>query len=200
MMKPALKDTKLFIPEIPKHWTDRTRAGHRNIWNHDSDDPNKPEISLTPPEQGLYAVRFEDGWYWVCGCEVCHGNTGVYSYIVCHDHDRCVTCGTHREDLTDTPWGRLAGFQCKPCAEKEHADRKAEALAKAREENHSEIDCSYEDSIICPTCASVNEREELHEVGTHRITCDVCDETFNVDIEYEIRYTATKIRESGNAL
>ena len=96
----SLKNTKIYIPEIPKEWTKRIRSGHRNVWNERSTDPELPEISLNPPTNGLYAERFDDGWYWVCGCNKCLENGEPYSYIVCKEHDRCITCGAHRNELT----------------------------------------------------------------------------------------------------
>lgn len=200
LKNPTLKYTKIFIPEIPVDWTNRTRSGHTNIWNQDTKDPaNFPEVSLEPPKQGLYAERYKDGWYWVCGCAKCFGNDDKDSYIVCYEHDRCITCNTHRDDLVRAPWSRCSGFECSPCAEQKHEQRKAEALAQAEEQSHSEVDCWNETHIVCPHCASVNEREELYEQGSHKLTCDVCDKPFNVEIEYEIRYTSTKIQnESGN--
>ncbi|MGX1195823.1 hypothetical protein [Metabacillus sp. SLBN-84] len=196
-MKKMLKDVKILIPDIPVTWLNRTRSGHTNTWTNPD---TKHERSLEPPEQGLYAVRFEDGWYWVCGCEKCLGRPDVHSYIVCHNHDRCLTCHTHREDLTDIPWGMVSGFQCRTCRETERAKKKEVALANAAEMNHSELDCSDEDAIICPTCASVNESEDLNEPGGHNMTCGVCDTPFKVEIEYEIRYTATKIKDERSAV
>lgn len=183
-----LKDTKILIPTIPVEWTDRTRSGHTNIWNYAL--KGLPEVKLDPPQEGLYAVRFEDGWYWVCGCDKCLENGKSYSYIVCHEHNRCVTCRTHRSELNETPWGRADGFQCKPCASREHEERKHEALEKAQKEGHSEDDCWFVAELICPVCASECSSEEMGS-GEHDVTCGTCDTEFVVEIEYEARYTST---------
>lgn len=186
-----LKDTKIFIPEIPKEWEQRTRSGHTNIWNDSWHKNGLPEVKLDPPVKGLYAERFEDGWYWVCGCNKCLENNQPYSYIVCEEHNRCITCGTHRKDLTDTPWGHPDGFQCKPCQASEHEERKQEALRLAKENEHDEWDCFREDKIICPVCASECSSDDMHESGEHETTCYVCDTEFVVEIEYEVKYTSS---------
>ncbi|MCU9614107.1 hypothetical protein OEV98_11100 [Caldibacillus lycopersici] len=186
----TLKDMKIFIPEIPKEWTKRTRSGHTNIWNDDFYNTGLPKVELAPPQRGLYAERFEDGWYWVCGCSKCLENGEKWSYIVCEEHDRCITCGTHRKDLTDIPWGHPDGFQCKPCRTKEHEERKQEALRLAKENGHNEWDCFREDKIICPACASECSSDDMYESEEHEITCHVCDTEFVVEIEYKLLYTS----------
>ncbi|MDQ0414213.1 hypothetical protein [Mesobacillus stamsii] len=186
-----LKDTKIFIPEIPKEWKQRTRFGHTNIWNDSFHRNGLPEVKLDPPTKGLYAKRFEDGWYWVCGCHKCLENNKPYTYIVCEEHNRCITCGTNRKDLTDTPWGHPDGFQCKPCRAREHEERKQEALRLAKENEHDEWDCYREDKIICPVCASECSSDDMHEAGEHEMTCYVCDTEFMVEIEYEVKYTSS---------
>lgn len=185
-----VKDTKILIPEIPKEWTQRSRSGHTNVWNDSYHKNGLPEVQLKPPIKGLYAKRFEDGWYWVCGCHKCLGIDKPYSYIVCHEHDRCVTCGTHRTDLKETPWGGPYGFQCKPCAELEHEENKRQALKEAQERGHSEDDCYYKTDVICPACGSECSDDGMHESREHEVTCDVCDTEFNVEVDYEARYTS----------
>lgn len=187
----GLNDTKIFIPEIPKEWEQRTRSGHTNIWNDNFYGSELPEVKLEPPIRGLYAERFEDGWYWVCGCHKCLNNNKPYSYIVCEEHDRCITCGTHRKEITEIPWGRPDGFQCKPCAAKEHDERKEKALREAKERNHSEDDCWNTAKIICPVCATECSSDDMYEAGEHETTCYVCDTEFNVEIEYEVSYTSS---------
>ncbi|MBB6689940.1 hypothetical protein H7B90_00850 [Cohnella xylanilytica] len=189
-MSQSLKEVKIFIPEIPKEWTQRTRGGHTNIWNDQFFKNGLPEVRLDPPERGLYAERFDDGWYWVCGCNKCLGILGKYSYIVCYEHDRCETCGIHRSELKEAPWGMGSGWQCKPCHEAERATRKAEALAEARARGHSEDDCWRLDKVICPVCGSENSSEDMHESSEHEVECWVCDAEFLVEVEYEPKYTS----------
>lgn len=186
----TLRDTKILIPEIPKEWKLRARSGHTNIWNDSLHRNGLPEVRLEPPMRGLYAERFDDGWYWVCGCHECLENGKPYSYIVCYEHDRCVTCSKHRTELKETPWGRPDGFQCKPCAAKEHEESKNKALKEARERGHSEDDCYYTGNIICPVCGSECSNDYVYGEREHEVTCDVCDTGFIVEIEYETRYTS----------
>ena len=190
-----LKDTKIFIPEIPKEWTQRTRGGHTNIWNDKFHRNGLPEIKLEPPIKGLYAERFDDGWYWVCGCHTCLENNKPWSYIVCEDHDRCIACGTHRKELTESPWGHEFGFQCKACKEKDRYERKEKALNEAKKRGHSEEDCAYTSEIICPLCATKCSNDDLYDQGEHEIMCPVCDTEFILEIEYEVSYTS-RIKES----
>lgn len=183
----SLKDTKILIPDIPHSWEKRTRSGHTNIWNH----KDGAEVKLNPPQRGLFAKRFEDGWYWVCDCPKCLGTDDPYPYIVCDDHDRCETCGVHRDDLQGiTAWGVRAGWQCDTCHKKEHEEQKAAALEKARERGHTEDDCYYTDTLICPVCATECSSEELGS-GEHDVNCYVCDTEFTVEIEYEAKYTSS---------
>jgi hypothetical protein len=184
-----LRDTKIFIPEIPKEWTQRTRGGHTNTWNDPFYWNGLPEVRLDPPSLGLYAELFEDGWYWVCGCHKCLENGKPYSYIVCDEHNRCVTCNTHRTELKEAPWGNPDGFQCKSCASKEQKERKRKARKEARDRGHSENDCYCTREIICPVCASECSNDDMG-AGEHDVTCGVCDTDFTVEIEYEARYTS----------
>lgn len=184
-----LKNTKIFIPEIPVEWTQRMRSGHTNIFNESFNSNPLEEVRLEPPQRGLYAERFEDGWYWVCGCHKCLRIEGRYSYIVCDEHNRCVSCGTHRKDLLETPWVHLDGFQCKPCNEKEHQERKYAALEKAKSKGHTEDDCWRTDDIICPVCASKNSDDDISDEA--EVTCEVCDTEFVVEVHYEVSYTTT---------
>ena len=187
----SLKDTKIFIPEIPVEWTQRTRSGHTNIWNDSFYRSELPEVKLEPPIRGLYAEKFDDGWYWVCGCSKCLKNNEKYSYIVCEEHDRCITCGTHRKELTEIPWGHPDGFQCKPCRKSKDEEQKSKALREARERGHSEEDCCYTSEIICPVCATECSSDDMREAEEYEMTCDVCDTEFIVEIEYEVRFTSS---------
>lgn len=187
----SLKDTKIFIPEIPAEWTQRTRSGHTNVWNDEFYRNELPEIRIDPPQRGLYAERFEDGWYWVCDCPKCLGKDDPYPYIVCDDHNRCETCGIHRNELEGrSAWGVHGGWQCDTCHTKEHEDRKNAAIKAARERGHSVDDCCYINEILCPVCGSENSSDDIHGDDEHEVTCYVCDTEFIVTIDYEPKYTS----------
>lgn len=189
-----MKDTKILIPEIPGEWTQRSRNGHKNIWNSKENErfyrkpTNLPEITLEPPSKGLYAERIDGAWYWVNGCEKCSGNHDKHSYIICDDHNRCETCGIHRSEITDTPWGTRGGWICAPCEKARSAKRKAEALQAAKESGHQETDCYYEDTIICPYCATKRDSDDIHE-SVDGVECEVCEGVFNLEVEYTASYT-----------
>ncbi|WP_300747230.1 hypothetical protein [Pseudomonas sp.] len=140
------KNTKILIPEIPGEWTQRQRNGSLNVWNGTDHHrfhrttTDLPEVSLLPPENGLYAERIDGAWYWVSGCAKCNGTSEKYSYSVCDKHNVCRLCSTHRSKLTETPWGHPDGFTCKPCQDAEDAVAKAAALAKVAETGYDEWD------------------------------------------------------------
>ncbi|MGP3789461.1 hypothetical protein [Pseudomonas sp. B392_1p] len=198
----SLKDTKILIPEIPGDWTDRTRNGHTNEWNRmwPPGQPHRnglPEVILEPPTRGLYAERIDGAWYWVCGCEKCLGNREKYSYITCHEHDRCEHCGIHRQQITEAPWGVTGGWACQPCVTEQKAQRKAEALAAAATSGHSKWDCQLTDEVVCPYCASKFEPDEdISNDCNHE--CDVCGGVYTVETEYSVSYTTRKVDAQGN--
>ena len=185
----SLKDVKIPIPEIPAEWTRRTRSGNTNVWNDSFFQNGLPKVELEPPIKGLYAERFEDGWYWVCGCVRCLDSKD-WTYINCDEHDTCITCGTHRRNIKGTVWGHPKSFECDVCKQKEKQQKKEAALARARELNLNEWDHYREDKIICPVCFSENSNDDMHESGEHDIECSICDTEFIVDIEYDPKYTS----------
>lgn len=191
----SLKDTKILIPEIPGHWTQRTRSGSTQVFNDRWHENGLPEVRLEPPIKGLMAERIEGAWYWVCGCDVCLGNDKSFTYSPCERHDRCVTCDCTRAELSEAPWGgvlgRWRGWQCKPCASKRAAERKAEALAAAAAKGFSEDDCSYTDDILCPHCGSKQSADDIHEDAKGR-ECNVCEGMFDLELHYSVSYTTTK--------
>lgn len=187
----SLKDTKILIPEIPGEWTQRTRSGHTNIWNDPWYQNGLPVVRMEPPQRGLYAERIEGAWYWVCGCERCLGNE-KHSYITCEEHDRCDNCKCPRSALTETPWGTSTGWCCVPCMSLMRAARKSEALAAAAAKDHGEDDCCYTDTIICPYCATEQCSDDHHQ-SANGLICDVCDGTFDLEVEYSKSFSTTKV-------
>ncbi|MEE5060487.1 hypothetical protein V2J93_16990 [Pseudomonas alliivorans] len=192
------KDTKIFIPEIPGEWTERTRSGHTCKWNdgwHGRPHRNGlPYVELTAPEKGLYAERIDGAWYWVSGCAKCTGSGEHYSYVVCDKHDVCVSCNAHRTTLTDIPWGRRDGFICKPCKDREDAAAKAEALAKFAAAEYDDSDFEYQDQCKCPHCATVIHIES-EDCSDKNMDCDTCGGAFSLQLEYSVSFTTTVIGE-----
>ena len=130
----------------------------------------------------------------LCGCEPCLGSGKAHSYVVCVEHDRCVTCKCTRAQLTETPWGtRDGGWRCKPCQGALDAKRKAEALEAAAAKGHSEDDCCYVDNIICPHCATEQSRDDRNE-SDDGLECDTCGGLFDLEVDWSPRYTTKKAK------
>ncbi|WP_130908328.1 hypothetical protein [Pseudomonas sp. Sample_16] len=194
------KNTKILIPEIPGEWTQRQRNGSLNVWNGKDHhrfhrtSTDLPEVSLLPPENGLYAERIDGAWYWVSGCAKCNGTGEKYSYSVCDKHNVCRLCGTHRSKLAETPWGHPEGFTCKPCQDAEDAVAKAKALAKVAESDYDEWDYRCQDECKCPHCATVI-HIEAEDYGDKSMSCDTCGGEFELVTEYTVQFTTTVIGE-----
>lgn len=192
------KNTKILIPEIPGEWTERTRSGHKCIWNdggHGRPHRNgHPYVELEAPEHGLYAELIDGAWYWVSGCNKCNGVEGKWSYIVCDKHNVCVSCGDHRSTLTETPWACRDGFRCKPCQDRIDAAAKVEALAKVAETDYDEWDYRAQDQCKCPHCATVI-HIETEDYGDKNMSCDTCGGDFSLTIEYSVSFTTEVIGE-----
>ena len=190
------KNAKILIPEIPGEWTERTRSGHKCIWNdgwHGKPHRNGlPYVELEAPEKGLYAERIDGAWYWVSGCAKCNGNGEKWSYIVCDKHNVCVTCGAHRSTLTEAPWGHPEGFRCKPCQDCIDATAKADALAKVAETEYDEWDYRSQDQCKCPHCSTVINLE-TEDYSDKDMSCDTCGGDFSLTIEYSVSFTTEVI-------
>lgn len=192
------KNTKILIPEIPGEWTQRQRNGSLNVWNgadhhrFHRTTTDLPEVSLRPPENGLYAERIDGSWYWISGCAKCNGTGEKYSYVTCDKHNVCRLCSTHRSKLTETPWGHPDGFTCKPCQDAEDAVAKAEALAKVAENDYDEWDYHAQDQCKCPHCATVIHIES-EDYGDKNMDCDTCGGQFELTTEYSVTFTTRVI-------
>lgn len=150
------------------------------------------DVVLIPPSRELYAELDEaDGrWYWVSSCAECNGQPrGLASYRECDKHNVCRTCGVPRAELTETPWGGKTGWQCAPCARREHEERKTAALAAIVEED---IDTDYTDEPTCPYCGHEAGSDDGFEEGDE-LECDVCDGEFTIDTVYQsVSYSTRK--------
>jgi len=190
------KHTKILIPEIPGEWTQRARHGHTNIWNGADyhrfcrTTTDLAEVSLEPPERGLFAERIDGAWYWVCGCEQCLDNGKQHSYITCYEHDRCTDCRVHSSELPKgiTRWGIGPGFRCSTCQDALNAITRADALAKAAENGHDELDCAFTDNILCPHCASEQTDDDRH-MDEDAAQCDVCSGLYSLEVIHSVSYT-----------
>lgn len=150
-------------------------------------------IHIQPPEKHWYAELIDGEWWWVNGCAECVGQPRSWgTYIECDKHNVCRTCGCGRSELTEPPWGGANGWQCKPCAEKEHEAEKATALA-AMPEEYDEWDYYHNSEIKCPYCDhTINDDGEYADADNEDIECPRCDNTFTVTAEISVDYTTKR--------
>lgn len=156
-----------------------------------------PDVSLDPPEKHIFAELVDDVWCWVNGCPECKGEEPTWrnTYIKCHKHDVCCSCGINRQDLKEIPWGHSKGFKCKPCADKEHKLAKLEALSKMTK-TYNEWDYESRDSVTCPYCNYEFKENHNHYESEDVIeTCDRCDNKFTVTAVHAITFTTVRIGE-----
>lgn len=156
-------------------------------------------FTLPPPSKEMYAELIDGIWYWVKGCSKCEDSMNYgesHSYQVCHEHNRCVQCNTHREDLTETPWGHKDGFICKPCSDKNDAKVREEAFKKVNSEDYDELDYIYNDTVVCPHCGSDNgtEQFDLDEIESEQ-ECYVCKGKYKLTLNFTVDYSTEVIRE-----
>ncbi len=123
-------------------------------------------------------------------CWRCNGTEPKYpNDKYCEDHNTCLSCGTHRKDLKDIPWGAKGGFICKPCTENA-LNNKIEAW------NSEEHDLEYTDKAICPNCGCEHEadgeQEEFYMDGDHEIQCGECEYEFSMQTHVSISYSTFK--------
>lgn len=184
------KDTKIKIEGIPEGFTERIHSGSTGEWRRPGQSHHDgKEIIIEAPEKGMKSELVDGEWYWVCGCSKCLGTDEIFPYWVCDEHNVCVTCGIHRRDLTDVPWGTAGGFRCKPCQERLDKEELIEALEKMpAEEDYDDWDYYGTDEVKCPHCDL--EYYDIHE--STRMTCERCKGEFDIEIEY-LPHIQTKV-------
>lgn len=219
MCKQDKKIRKISDPRV-KEYTKRQRNGSTQVFYTGSDSRDfdryrdeggnskhgveihdKPDtIRVEAPESHHYAELIDGEWWWLNGCGECNGNgRGYGTYIECEKHNVCVTCGATRAEITETPWGRRDGWQCKPCATAEHEAEKAEALA-AMPEEYDEWDYMGSDEVKCPYCnleITDSGDGELYTQGDQDIECGRCDNTFTLTTEFSPTYTMSRKGEAS---
>lgn len=197
-----INDTRL-TPEMERIRSGSTQLfrevnGSRNFTSHENAD-----VILTPPEKNYYAELINGEWHWVNGCAECNGRPRSWaSYIECDKHNVCRNCKASRDQITEAPWGGADGWQCKPCADKEHQEEKESALAAAAEKEYDEWDYRHEDEVKCPYCNTTIEDSgdgELYQAldKEMEIECDVCDHTFLLEAESTVTWTMKRIARAG---
>lgn len=149
------------------------------------------DVILKHESPEMYAQLIDKEWYWVKGCSKCEDSMNYgenHSYQVCYEHNRCVDCKTHRQDLKDIPWGVSNGFRCKPCQDKIDKETLKKALEKRKDMDDS--DFHYADSVLCPYCSSDNGTDDFSD---GKYECHVCGDCFSLTISCTVEYSTDKI-------
>ena len=161
-----------------------------NVQMHDKPDT----INLEPPKKHYYSELINGEWWWMNGCAECNGNPRDWAtYIECDEHNVCRTCKCSYEDLKDVPWGGKHGWQCKPCADSETAELKAERLQVVAEKEYDEWDYRNTDKVVCPHCESSWEPDGESPEGEQ--VCGVCDGKYSVEQEHTVTYSTEVVGE-----
>lgn len=180
---------------------ERIRSGtNQKFYPSNCNGSEKSMIFYLPaPSQEMYAELIDGIWYWVKGCSKCEDSINYgesHSYQVCHEHDRCVQCNTHREDLTQTPWGHKDGFICKPCSDKNDARVREKAFKKVNSEDYDELDYLNNNSVICPHCGSDNGTGDVDydEIESEQECC-ICAGKYKLTLDFTVDYSTKVIGE-----
>jgi len=174
---------------------ERARSGSTQLFREKKKDDrsfiseDNCDISLKHDHREMYAELIDGKWYWVSGCTECLGKPRGMSYIECHTHNRCRSCETNREDITESVWGGLNGWICKPCYEAERLEIRRQAFEKFNEVKLDEDDFHYMDEIKCPHCGSEISSDDLHE--SQDIECEVCEGEITLEVEYTAYYSTS---------
>lgn len=72
--------------------------------------------------------------------------------------------------------------------------QRAEALATAAANGHSEEDCFATCTILCPYCATVQCDDGLSEC-VKGLECDICGGKFDLRVDMTPSYTTTKVNQ-----
>jgi len=180
--------TQVFYTGDDSRDFDRYRAEGGNqkpdVKMHDKPDT----INIIPEASHYYADLIDGVWWWVNGCAECNGRSRDWmTYVECDAHNVCRSCQCSRASLTATPWGGKNGWQCTPCADREHGEIKQAALLKAQADG---VDHFYEDRVVCPHCGNGHNSDEGHDDDGVTV-CGVCDGHFTTEVDISYAYTTT---------
>lgn len=179
----------------------RTRSGNMQKFypSNSKGDHNDILFTLLAPSYEMYAELIDGIWYWVKGCSKCEDSMNYgesHSYQVCYEHNRCIKCNTHREDLTEVPWGHKDGFICKPCADKNDMEIRRKAFKKVESEEYDELDYINNSSIICPHCGSDNGTEQIdYDESESEQECCICTGKYKLTLQFTVDYSTKVIGE-----
>lgn len=118
-------------------------------------------------------------------CSKCENEKSFYPTNLCDKHNVCLACGIKRADLKEIPWGKVLGWQCKPC---ELTERKA-GIEKRQTDG---FDHEYTDEVVCPHCGY--EFSDSWEMGDNDdgMDCPDCEKTFSMERIVTCEYSTDK--------
>ena len=180
--------------DIPDEWGAPTRSGNTAIWEKYKGREKTTLLKLEAPKRAWKAEKIDGVWHWVCACPDCIGKEERFPYQKCDEHNVCVQCGTHRSELTETPWGHERGFLCVPCNE---ADKKA-AIEAFQAEEHNDFDFEYNHHIKCPYCGAEN-GTDCDDYGPDEFErqCGTCESTIIVTPHHEVTWSTEKAKQTS---
>lgn len=176
----------------------RTRSGSTQMFRRDYGDRQftsneNADVTLKNENQSYYAEFIEGEWYWVNGCYQCANDKRDWmGYSTCVVHDVCAHCAIPRAELKEAPWGRKEGWVCKPCAQIEHDEEKAKALAWFDESEFDEDNYRYLNAPKCPYCDHELTDPPEYWGESKDIKCPRCDSTYAVEAEVSYQYHTTR--------
>ncbi len=168
-------------------------------WNRDrrGDKEHLPHIKKERPQQGMTAALVNNIWCWVYCCPDCLGTSDdSWGFDKCEKHDFCVTCGTERKKLTETPWGHRKGFMCVPCEKKQKERLLREQMEKRA--NMSDHDFEYNSEILCPHCGSKQYDGDGIGNQSAELECDLCEKKFRMEPDFSVTYSTYKIEKEND--
>lgn len=157
---------------------------------------NEPEtcIIIKRPKPEYYSELVDGAWWWVNNCSQCCGHARDWMGSECEKHDVCSCCQKPRSEIIGSVWGGKRGWTCNTCKDAQSAAAKAEALENFDEENFDERDYWREDEAKCPYCGAENVFEYEGDDSPDPIECHTCGNEFSIELNFEIKYTTTRIK------
>src|SRR5271168_4613785 len=100
-LTPVLIEDERLTPDLM-----RIRNGSHQVFYKSENRSFESDFVIEPPLKHVYAELTDGQWYWVNGCDECHGREGTWlTYIKCEKHDVCHQCKTSRKELKQSVWG-----------------------------------------------------------------------------------------------
>lgn len=172
----------------------------KNLMGNTFIDARNADLTLNhSTNKAMYADLIDEKWYWVNGCSHCDSSQSPY--VVCDEHDKCISCKRPRSEFKEAVWGcHNNTWRCNNCQEAIDAIAKQQALERVAQkvEESGEYDkweyCN-QDNIKCPHCATEIEPCTADGVPEGKETCDICGGKYEIEPDYSITYSTTVVGE-----